>query len=139
MSGQCALDSGNAIQSTPSHFCSNLTGLFVLLDPISTLGYLIARMVRPIPYLNLGSTWMLSRNYEGTGAWKKRRKMPSDISLHRFCGCWTGCYCCGILFRVLAKKKTRSDNVCRLAYFLGLSALYTLQTLRLSKYVHSAP
>lgn len=81
MSGQSALDSGNAIQSTPSHFCSNLTGLCVLFDPISILGYLIARMVRPIPYMNLGSTWMLSRNYEGTGAWKKWRKTLSDISL----------------------------------------------------------
>lgn len=45
---------------------SGLSGLFFFLDPFSLVGYLTARVARRIPYLLAGSTWSLSRKYEGT-------------------------------------------------------------------------
>ncbi|KAF8493430.1 hypothetical protein F5888DRAFT_822672 [Russula emetica] len=42
----------------------NLPGPFYLFDLHSVPGQLIARLARPIPYLNPGTTWMLSKKYE---------------------------------------------------------------------------
>ena len=44
---------------------SNLPGPFFLFDLNSAPGQLVARLVRPTLYLNPGTTWMLSKKYEG--------------------------------------------------------------------------
>jgi hypothetical protein len=67
MSGQCDFP-GNHISYQPSsHFCSNLSGPFFLFSPLSTVGILVARMIRQIPYLHMGSTWALGGKHEGAG------------------------------------------------------------------------
>jgi hypothetical protein len=72
MSGQCDFEleifSLSTADSASSDFCSNLSGLFFLLDPLSAVGRLVARVVRHIPYLLLGFTWGLSKKLEGTNA-----------------------------------------------------------------------
>jgi hypothetical protein len=72
MSGQCGFDlrifSLPTVDSASSEFCSNLSGLFLLLDPLSSVGLLIAQVVGHIPYLLLGFTWGLSKKHEGTDA-----------------------------------------------------------------------
>jgi len=45
----------------------NLSGPFFLVHPISRHGYFIGRLTRPIPYIHLGTSWMLHRKYEGMG------------------------------------------------------------------------
>lgn len=50
------------------NFGSNLSGPYFLFSLESLPGQLIARIVRPIPYLNMGTTWMLSKKHQGTGA-----------------------------------------------------------------------
>lgn len=49
------------------HFGSNLSGPFFLFRPDSVPGQLVMRIARPVPYLNMGKTWLLSKKYEGTG------------------------------------------------------------------------
>jgi hypothetical protein len=74
MSGQCDFDleifSLSIVDSTSSDFCSNLSGLFFLLNPLSAVGLLIAQVttVARIPYLLLGFTWGLNEKHEGTNA-----------------------------------------------------------------------
>jgi len=46
----------------------NLPGLFLLFSPISFVGYMIPRIVRPIPYVHRGITWFLSKKYEDFAA-----------------------------------------------------------------------
>jgi hypothetical protein len=48
------------------NFCSNLSGPFFLFDPLSDLGFLIARIFGHIPYLLVGGTWAPGGKYEGT-------------------------------------------------------------------------
>ena len=52
----------------PATFCSCLSGPFFLFSPLSSVGYLIARIVGQIPYVLQGSTRMLDSKHEGTGA-----------------------------------------------------------------------
>jgi hypothetical protein len=66
MSGQ--LDFDLKIDQLSSDFCSKLSGPFFLLSPLSVEGYLVARMVRQIPYLHAGTRWALGGKHEGTGA-----------------------------------------------------------------------
>ena len=47
---------------------SNLAGPFYIFDGDSTPSRLIARIARPIRYLNMGTTWTITRKYEGTGS-----------------------------------------------------------------------
>jgi hypothetical protein len=69
MSGQLAFDRrNNVIDQLWSDFYRNLPGPFLLFDLHSAPGHLIARLTRPIPYLNPGTTWMLSKKYEGMRA-----------------------------------------------------------------------
>ncbi|KAN0103584.1 cytochrome P450 monooxygenase [Russula decolorans] len=42
----------------------NLSGLFFLFSPLSTIGFMIARMIRQIPYIHVGNTWALKRKHE---------------------------------------------------------------------------
>ena len=51
-----------------SDLCSDRSGLFLLLDPVSAVGLLVAQIVGQIPYLVLGRTWGLSTKHEGTDA-----------------------------------------------------------------------
>jgi hypothetical protein len=73
-SGQCDFDleifSLSTLDSASSDFCSNLSGLFFLLNPLSVVGLLIAQLevVEQIPYLALGFKWGLSKKHEGTDA-----------------------------------------------------------------------
>jgi hypothetical protein len=57
-----------SINQPLSDFCSNLSGLFFLLNPLSAVGFLVAQAVGQIPYLLLGITWGLSKKHEGTDA-----------------------------------------------------------------------
>jgi hypothetical protein len=69
MSGQFAFDSRtDQLIDLRVAFRSNLPGPFVIIHPVSAPGYLIARVIRAIPYLHLGSSWLLRRKHEGTGA-----------------------------------------------------------------------
>jgi hypothetical protein len=72
MSGQCYFDpeifSLSTVDSASSDFCSNLSGLFFLLDPLSAVGLLISQVVGHIPYVLLGFTWGLTKKHEGTDA-----------------------------------------------------------------------
>ena len=54
----------------------NLSGPRYLFRPVSAPGQIIARIVRPAPYINMGPTWMLSKKHEGTS---------SDISTGERC------------------------------------------------------
>jgi hypothetical protein len=51
-----------------SNLCSNLSGPFFLFDPLSDVGFLIARIFGHIPYLLVGGTWAPGGKYEGTCA-----------------------------------------------------------------------
>ena len=57
-----------SVNQASSDFCSNLSGLFFLLDPRSAVGFLIAQVVGQIPYVLLGSSWGLEKKHEGTDA-----------------------------------------------------------------------
>ena len=115
---------------------SNLSGPFYLFRPVSASGQLIARIVRPAPYLNMGPAWMLNKKYEGTGSRKQYRRMLSNthsptefatagqdaIALVKFlCTIWEGW--------------NSNRQIRRLPHFLCRSVLYTLQMLPLLKYV----
>lgn len=50
------------------NFYSNLSGPFFLFDPVSDVGFLIARIFGHIPYLLVGGTWVAGGKYEGTCA-----------------------------------------------------------------------
>ncbi|KAF8493438.1 hypothetical protein F5888DRAFT_823490 [Russula emetica] len=70
----------------------NLPGPFLLFDLHSAPGHLIARLTRPIPYINPGTTWMLSKKYEVR------------------C-CWTGrCFSGDILRNFWERMQTQSDG-----------------------------
>jgi hypothetical protein len=64
------------------NFGSNLSGPFFLFRPDSAPGQLVMRIVRPIPYLNMGKTWLLSKKYEGTGSLTivRGERYPRSIS-----------------------------------------------------------
>ena len=66
VSASCAFRPAHSDQP-PDHFGSNLSGPFFLFRPDSALGQLVMRIARPVPYLNMGKTWLLSKKYEGTG------------------------------------------------------------------------
>jgi hypothetical protein len=89
---------------------SNLPGPFFLFDLQSVPGQLIAQLARPIPYLNPGTTWMLSKKYEGMSAiqWCRR---PFGTHSHRIrCG-WTGrCFPGDVLRISWERKQTQSDG-----------------------------
>ena len=55
-------------QLSSGFFCSKLAGPFFLLSPLSVEGFLVARMVRQIPYLHAGTRWALGGKHEGTSA-----------------------------------------------------------------------
>ena len=59
-----------SVNQLSSDFCSNISGLFFLLNPLSAVGFLIAQVttVAQIPYLLLGFTWGLNKKYDGTNA-----------------------------------------------------------------------
>lgn len=66
VSASCAFRPAQSDQP-PDHFGSNLSGPFFLFRPDSAPGQLVMRIARPVPYLNMGKTWLLSKKYEGTG------------------------------------------------------------------------
>jgi hypothetical protein len=57
-----------SVNRPSSGFCSNLSGLFFLLDPLSSAGFLIAQVTGQIPYLLRGTTWGLGKKHEGMDA-----------------------------------------------------------------------
>ena len=62
MSGRRAFDLSRSISELTRD--SNLSGPRYLFSPESVPGLLITRIARPAPYLNMGSAWTLTRNYE---------------------------------------------------------------------------
>ena len=66
MLGWCAFDLSRPISELT--WDSNLSGPRYLFYPESVPGHLIARIARPVPYLNMGTSWTLSRKYEGMGS-----------------------------------------------------------------------
>ena len=68
MSGQYDFDLKITICLAFERLCSKLSGQFFLVNPLSTLGYLGARMVGEIPYIFQGSTWALGRKHKSTAA-----------------------------------------------------------------------
>ena len=68
MSGQCDFDLEIFQLINGRVTCSNLSGSFFLLNPLSSVGFLISQVVGQIPYLLLGITWGLSKKHEGTSA-----------------------------------------------------------------------
>jgi len=44
-----------------------LSGPFFFFSPVSIPGHLLSRVVREIPYLHPGDSWVLRKKYEGTG------------------------------------------------------------------------
>ena len=53
------------VDSPSGYFCSNLSGPFFLFSPISTVGFLLGRMIRQINFVHVGNTWALGRKREG--------------------------------------------------------------------------
>lgn len=48
-----------------NNFYRNLSGPLFLFDPLSDVGFLIARIFGHVPYLLVGGTWTLGGKYEG--------------------------------------------------------------------------
>jgi hypothetical protein len=57
-----------AVDQVLCYFYSNLPGLFYFFSPLSVPGYILARTVRHVPYLHVGSSWVARRKYEGANA-----------------------------------------------------------------------
>ena len=74
MSGWCAFHFSSSISKLT--WDRNLSGPRYLFRPVSAPGQIIARIVRPAPYINMGPMWMLSKKHEGTS---------SDISTGERC------------------------------------------------------
>jgi hypothetical protein len=72
------LASKDSVNQPSSDFCSNLSGLFFLLHPLSALGFLIAQVVGQIPYTLMGSSWALSKKHEGTDTSQTVQEKPSE-------------------------------------------------------------
>jgi hypothetical protein len=68
MSGRCDVDLEISKLINLRVTCSNLSGPFFLFDPLSDVGFLIARIFGHIPYLLVGGTWAPGGKYEGTCA-----------------------------------------------------------------------
>jgi hypothetical protein len=64
MSGSCAFDLTWSIPELTQGSC--LSGPFYLFRMSSAPGRLIARISRPVRYLNMGTKWTLGKKYEGT-------------------------------------------------------------------------
>jgi hypothetical protein len=64
MSGSCVLDLTWSIPELTRGSC--LSGPFYIFRMSSAPGQIIARIARPVRYLNMGTKWTLGRKYEGT-------------------------------------------------------------------------
>lgn len=70
MSGQCNLDFEPRIVHLINLriiFFNSLSGPFFFFNPISVIGFVIARVVPQIPYLHAGTRWALGKKHDGKG------------------------------------------------------------------------
>ena len=63
MSGSCTFDLIWSIPALTRSSC--LSGPFYFFDLNTALGQVVARIIRPVRYLNMGTKWSFEKKYEG--------------------------------------------------------------------------